>query len=121
MKERVTFLKEIPSAAPYLFETPTHYDFSIISKKWKENTISLLEGWKQILQQEENFTASQIETQFKAYIEQQGVGIGQVMLPFRYVLTTATSGADLFEIAAFLGKEECLKRFELGIKSAQND
>lgn len=119
MKERVTFLQEIPVAGSYLFETPSAYDFSMISKKWKENTTSLLEGWRDVLADETNFTAAQIETQFKAYIERQEVGIGQVLLPFRYVLTASTTGPDMFETAAFLGKEECIKRFELGIKSAQ--
>lgn len=121
MKERVTFLKEIPTAGSFLFATPEHYDFTLVSKKWKENTTELVNGWKNVLTNENTFTAPQLDTVFKSYIEQQGVGIGQVMLPFRYVLTAAASGPDIFEIAAFLGKEECLKRFELGLKSAQND
>lgn len=119
VKERATFVKDIATEGSFLFHAPATYDFEIISKKWKENTTDLLNEWKGILTEETNFTATHLEEKFKAFIAEKGVGIGQVLLPYRYVITASGAGPNMFEVSEFLGKEECLKRFDLGLKSVQ--
>ncbi len=119
VKERATFVKDIITEGSFLFNTPDTYDFSIISKKWKDNTAALLTEWKEVLAAESNFEAAHLEGKFKVFVEEKGVGIGQVLLPYRYVLTASMTGPSMFEVSEFLGKEECLKRFELGMKSVQ--
>ena len=78
-----------------------------------------MNGWKAILESETDYSATHLEELFKAYVADQGVGIGQVLLPYRYVITATMQGPSMFEVSEFLGKEECLKRFEEGLKSAQ--
>lgn len=119
VKERATFIKDIFTEGSFLFKTPEEFDFSIIRKKWKENTSDLLTEWRDVLAAEANFEASHLEGKFKAFVEEKGVGMGQVLLPYRYVITASMTGPSMFEVSEFLGKEECLKRFDLGLKSAQ--
>ena len=83
MKERATFVQDIHIDGHYLFERPSEIDQESISKKWKDNTSSLLLGWKSKLSQLEAFDASTIEKEFKSYLEENAVGIGAVLLPFR--------------------------------------
>jgi glutamyl-tRNA synthetase len=44
------------------------------------------------------------------------LGIGAVLPLFRLLLTGVGMGPSMFEITAFLGKEESLTRMENGIK-----
>lgn len=119
IKERATFVKDIATEGSFLLAAPATYDFELIRKRWKENTLELLNGWKAILESETDYSATHLEELFKAYVADQGVGIGQVLLPYRYVITATMQGPSMFEVSEFLGKEECLKRFEEGLKSAQ--
>ena len=56
-----------------------------------------------------------LETKFKAFITSKELGIGAVLPLFRFLVTGAVMGPSMFEIAVFLGKEECIQRMEEGI------
>lgn len=119
MKERATFVKDIIKDGHYFFATPDAYDFSVIKKRWKENTTAIMTEWKQVLEGLSSFDAKTVDDAFHQFVEKQGVGIGQVLSPFRYLVTASAAGPSMFEISEFLGKEECLKRMELGLQSIQ--
>ena len=119
MKERATFVKDIHTDGHYLFERPSDIDQESISKKWKDNTSSLLLGWKSKLSQLEAFDASTIEKEFKSYLEENAVGIGAVLLPFRLVVTGVGAGPGMFDISAYLGQKEVVERMEIGLEIIQ--
>ena len=48
------------------------------------------------------------------------MGIGAVLPLFRLVLTGTGMGPSMFDISAFLGKEECLQRVESGIYTIES-
>ena len=52
---------------------------------------------------------------FKAFLAKKEVGIGSVLLPFRLSVTGVGAGPGMFDIAAFLGKEEVVQRIEIGL------
>ena len=93
------------------------YDFSIIKKRWKENTTAIMNDWKQVMEGLSSFDATSIDQAFHQFVESKEIGIGQVLSPFRYLITASAAGPSMFDISEFLGKEECLKRMELGLKS----
>ena len=115
MKERATFVTDILNEGSYLFERPQSYDFDTISKKWKPETSELVQGWMDEIQEMVDFTAASIESKFKHYLESKGVGIGAVLLPFRLVVTGVGMGPGMFDISAFLGKDEVIERMKTGL------
>ena len=115
MKERATFLNDIVTEGKYLLEKPTNFDEHTISKKWKDDSSTLMGEWVEILSSLSVFDHTTIEAAFKSFIESKNLGIGAVLPLFRLLLTGTGMGPSMFEIAAFLGKEECLIRINQGI------
>jgi glutamyl-tRNA synthetase len=71
--------------------------------------------WKERLAGITEFTGPTIETNFKDFLTEKSLGIGAVLPLFRLLSTGVGMGPSMFEIAAFLGKEECLSRMEKGL------
>lgn len=119
MKERATFVQDIYSDGHYLFAQTNDWDSDTIRKKWKADTTQLLKGWHDKIATLTTFDATSIEAAFKRYLEEQSVGIGAVLLPFRLAVTGVGAGPGMFDIAAFLGKEDVLNRMHIGITTIQ--
>jgi len=115
MKERATFPEDIIKDGEYLFENPSSYDEKMISKKWKSNTDEIMNKWKEILLNIDDFNSQTIETKFKDFLTSNELGFGAVLLPFRILVTGVGAGPGMFDIAAFLGKQEVLSRMESGL------
>jgi glutamyl-tRNA synthetase len=116
MKERATFVKDILSEGHYLLQAPNSYDLQTIEKKWKENAPELMTEWLETLRSVDPFDSTSLESAFKAFIESKSLGIGAVLPLFRLLLTGEGMGPSMFEIAAFLGKEECDRRMAVGLE-----
>ena len=116
MKERSTFISDMVSEGGYLLTSPESYDEQTLNKKWKENTTELMTEWKDKLTTISSFVASEIESTFKTFLEEKELGIGAVLPNFRLLITGNGTGPSMFEISEFLGKEECLKRMEIGLE-----
>jgi glutamyl-tRNA synthetase len=120
MKERATFAQDILSEGAYLLDTPSTFDAETIRKKWKPETTAFMQEWKQILTDLADFSAASIENAFKAFLEAKQVGIGAVLLPYRLTLTGVGAGPGMFDVSAFLGKEEVLSRIDQGLKAIES-
>lgn len=120
MKERATFLEDIPNEGSYLFGAPQEFDEKTKRKKWKENAPELMKAWQEKLGQIQDFNASEIEASFKSFIEEKAMGIGAVLPLFRLVVTGKGMGPSMFAISELLGKEECIHRMEQGIVNIEN-
>ena len=115
MKERATFIEDMLQD-DFLFNAPSNYDEKTLSKKWKENTPEIIKELKTILENISDFNAENIETEFKAFLERKSLGFGAVLPNFRLLVTGLGMGPSMFEICALLGKEETLKRIEVGME-----
>lgn len=115
MKERATFVEDMLTEGAYLLERPTIYDEVTVSKKWKEGTSDLLNEFKSKLQSLETFNSASVEECFKNFLEEKQMGVGAVLPLFRLVMTGTGMGPSMFDITAFLGKEESITRMESGI------
>lgn len=115
MKERATFVKDMMTEGSYLIHKPTSYDEQTVSKKWKPESAALMTEWKNKLEALSDFDANSIETAFKTFLEDKSLGIGAVLPLFRLLVTGAGMGPSMFEIAAYLGKTECLNRMNDGL------
>ena len=117
MKERVQFISEI-AGQDYFFAPPTEYDAKTRKKKWKEQTPEIMTDLKSTLEKIEDWNASNIETNFKAHMEEKELGFGAILPGFRLLLSGQAGGPSVFEIAAFLGKEETFTRMDSGLEKA---
>ena len=117
LKERATFIKDMWEEGKYYFVAPTSYDEKTIRKKWKEDTSNLLSGLKGRLAELSDFTSKNIETEFKAYLTENELGMGNLLPTFRVSLTGLGMGPSLFDIASLLGKEETIKRMETALST----
>jgi len=115
MKERATFVDDILTEGDYLFAVPTSFDQQTIDKKWKDTSSELMTEWTATLSSIVDFNQDTIETSFKEFLAAKELGIGAVLPLFRLLITGKGMGPSMFEIAAFLGKEECLERMKNGL------
>ena len=116
IKERAHFVEEFWSLSDYFFEAPTSYDEKA-SKNWKEETPELMQKLIAVLETIEDFTTETIETTVKDWMTANEIGMGKIMQPFRLSLVGALKGPHLFDIAAFIGKQETINRIQKAIIS----
>ena len=115
MKERATFIEDIIKDGGYLFDRPKAYDEKVLAKKWKSHTAGLIKDWVKIIEDLTDFTATNLESKFKAFLEEKELGFGAILLPFRLLVTGVGAGPGMFDISEFLGKDEVLARIESGL------
>ena len=115
LKERAFFVKDMTEGR-FMFEAPTSYEEKIVKKKWKEETPSIMKDFREAFAGVEPFEAENIELEFKALLERKELGMGAVMPNLRILVTGQGMGPSFFHTAEILGKEETLKRMDVGIE-----
>jgi glutamyl-tRNA synthetase len=116
IKERANFVSEFWDLSEFFFVAPAVYDEKA-SKNWKEETPELMQRLIAVLENIEDFTTETIETIVKDWMTANEIGMGKIMQPFRLSLVGALKGPHLFDIVAFIGKEETIKRIQKAIIS----
>ena len=112
MKERATFASELWDLTSYFFVAPTEYDEKQLKKYWKGDNPRILAELRELLSKLMNFSKENTETIVHGWIAEKGYGVGQVMNTLRLALVGAGKGPGMYDVTAFLGKEECLKRID---------
>lgn len=115
MKERAVFISDIVAEGEYLISAPIEYDEQTVIKKWKTDSADIMRKWLVILSSITSFNADNIEKSFKAYLEDQHLAFGATMPQLRLLLTGKGLGPGIFDIAAFIGKKECISRMQAGL------
>ncbi|MCK5822859.1 MAG: glutamate--tRNA ligase [Bacteroidales bacterium] len=115
VKERVNFISELWEQIYFFFQRPVEYDKKTVKKRWKENSPNIMKDIMNILSSVGSFTSQETESTVKKYIEENELGMGQVMNAFRLTIVGAAKGPGVFDIIELIGKEETLKRIQLGI------
>ncbi len=110
VKERAFFVKELWEHADFFFIAPDQYDAQAILKRWKTNSPEIMNQLKEELSNCDPFTAENIETSVKSFVDKNGFSIGEVMNAWRLCLVGNLKGPGMFDIAAVLGKDETLSR-----------
>ena len=75
-----------------------------------------MEKLKAMLNEITDFNAEKIEAEFKAFLERNELGMGAVLPNFRLLVTGKGMGPSMFQIAALLGKNEVIDRFNNGME-----
>ena len=117
MKDRVSFVKELWPLCSFFFIAPTSYDEKTVKKRWKEYSPQQMTELMQVLEGLDDFSVESQETVVHQWIEQKEYKLGDVMNAWRLTLVGEGKGPGMFDISAFLGKEETLKRMKRAIET----
>lgn len=116
MKDRVNFVKELWDLCSFFFIAPLEYDEKTVKKRWKENSAEVMAQLAEVLRGLDDFSIENQEHVVFAWMEAKGYKPGDVMNAFRLALVGVGKGPGMFDITAFLGKEETLRRLERAIE-----
>ena len=116
MKDRVSFVKELWPLCSFFFEAPTAYDEKTAKKRWKDDSAQTLGELCDVLQGIDDFSLENQERVVHAWIEQKELKLGNVMNAWRLALVGEGKGPGMFDISAFLGKEETIRRTQKAIE-----
>ncbi len=117
MKDRVNFVKELWPLCSFFFIAPTAYDEKTKKRRWKEYSPQQMTELCDVLEGLDDFSIESQEAAVHAWIEAKEYKLGDVMNAFRLCLVGEGKGPGMFDISAFLGKEETLKRVKAALKA----
>ena len=116
MKDRVSFVKELWPLCSFFFIAPTEYDQKTVKKRWKEDSAKVMGELAEVLNGIDDFSIEGQEPVVMKWVEDKGYKLGDVMNAFRLALVGIGKGPGMFDISAFLGKEETIKRLQRAIE-----
>lgn len=117
IKERATFVSDFWALSHFFFTAPTSYDEKASKKAFKEGTKEILSEVISIVNNIEDFTVENMQTDIKGWITSNEIGFGKVMMPLRLALVGALQGPDVFDIMFMIGKVVTVKRIEKIVNS----
>ena len=115
MKDRVNFVNELWDLCSFFFIPPTSYDEKTVKKRWKEDSAKVMSELADVLSNLSDFSIEGQEPVVLKWVEEKGYKLGDVMNAFRLALVGEGKGPGMFDISAFLGKEETLRRLRRAI------
>lgn len=115
MKDRVNFVNELWPLCSFFFIQPSEYDEKTIKKRWKEYSAQQMTELAEVIDGINDFSVENQESVVMKWVEEKEYKLGDVMNAFRLTLVGIGKGPGMFDISAFLGKEETLKRLRKAI------
>lgn len=116
MKDRVNFVKELWPLCSFFFIAPTEYDAKTAKKRWKDYSARQMTELIEVLEGIDDFSVEGQEPVVEKWVEDKGYKLGDVMNAFRLALVGIGKGPGMFDISAFLGKEETIARLNRAIE-----
>ena len=117
MKDRVNFVSELWPLCKFFFVAPTEYDEKTRKKRWKEDSAQQLTELMEVLKNIDDFSVEGQESIVHQWIEQKEYKLGNIMNAWRLTLVGEGKGPGMFDISAFLGKQETLDRMKRAIEA----
>ncbi len=115
MKDRVSFVKELWPLCSFFFIAPSEYDAKTVKKRWKEYSAQQMTELIGVLAGIDDFSVENQERVVEQWVADKGYKLGDVMNAWRLALVGIGKGPGMFDISAFLGKEETIRRMKAAI------
>ena len=112
MKERAVLTGDLWDLTSFFFTAPAEYEEKQVRKYWKGQNPAILRELREVLAGIDDFSLENTERIVHAWIEEKGYGMGQVMNTLRLALVGAGKGPGMYDVTAFIGREECLRRID---------
>jgi glutamyl-tRNA synthetase len=117
VKERAVFISDLWEQSYFFFQAPTEFNPKVAKKRWKENTPQIISELSDLFSQAENWEAEALHAIASNYIETNELGFGAVMNALRLAIVGDSKGPDLFQIIAFIGRDDTLKRLKHALET----
>jgi glutamyl-tRNA synthetase len=113
MKEKAQFISDFWIQGSYFFEEFENYDETVLSKKLNDQTKKVIADFNERLKVlNGEFSASNIEAEFKLAAEINGIAHNQVLQLARVAVSGASGGPHFFEMVSLFGKNKTIQRLE---------
>jgi glutamyl-tRNA synthetase len=116
IRDRVVLIPDLWKQSIFFFEAPEIFDEKVAAKIWKAETPALLRDYIGIIENTEPFRHDEIEVSTKAFVQEKGIGMGQLMNPLRLTVVGTNAGPGMMDMMAVIGKEEIIRRIKNGIE-----
>jgi glutamyl-tRNA synthetase len=114
-KRNISFVSDLWPLTRFFFVAPTGFDTEdkFVRKNWKEETAKEMQQLADVLTTVQNFSVEGMKPAVDAWSERTGI---KPWNAWRICLVGEGQGPDMYELAAFLGKDETLRRMNFAIK-----
>lgn len=116
VKERMATLKDFAKFAKFFFEDFTPNILDLVGKNDKDLVKQILTDAQLEITKISDFTHTNLETAFRAYVEKTQQKPGIVFMILRVAITGSTTTPPLFETMEVLGKQTCADRIKLSLE-----
>ncbi len=115
-KRNVSFISDLWPLCRFFFVAPTTFDREdkFVKKNWKETTAAEMQQLRDVLATVTDFSAERQKAVVDPWVEQTGL---KPWNAWRICLVGEGQGPDMYALAAFLGKDEVLRRMDFAIKT----
>ncbi len=112
--KKINFIKDLWPLCDFFFIAPTSYSMEdkFTKKNWGETSASDMTELADILEELDDFSVEGQQTAVEKWVEVTGK---KPWNPWRVALVGTGKGPDMYELSAFLGKEETLRRIRKAI------
>ena len=113
-KRNISFISDLWPLCDFFFIAPQEFDTEdkFIRKNWKETTAAEMTQLAEQLEKVNDFSIEGMKAVIDPWVEQTGL---RPWNAWRICLVGKGQGPDMYELAAFLGKEETLSRMRHAI------
>ena len=115
-KRNVSFVSDLWPLCKFFFVAPSAFDKEdkFIRKNWRETTADEMRKFIEVLKTIDDFSVEGQKAVIDPWTEESGI---RPWNAWRICLVGAGQGPDMYELAAFLGKEETLSRMQYAIET----
>lgn len=114
--KKINFISELWPLCDFFFIAPQVYNMEdkFVRKNWGENAADEMRQLMEILQNLDDFSPAAQKSAVEAWTEATGA---RPWNPWRVCLVGTGKGPDMYDLAAFLGKEETLRRMNKALET----
>ena len=115
-KRNISFASDLWPLTKFFFVAPVAFDKEdkFVKKNWKETTAEDMKQFASVLETVEDWSVEGMKAVCDPWVEQSGV---KPWNAWRVCLVGEGQGPDMYELAAFLGKDETLRRMAFAVET----
>lgn len=117
MRDRVTFPKDFWEQGKFFFIAPQFYDEQIVTKKWNEDVVKVLNRLQSAIADLNLVSAENIKATLDKVTAELGISTGKILAALRVSITGGASGPDLMMTMEIIGKDEITSRLDRALKT----
>ena len=116
-KRNISFASDLWPLTKFFFVAPSEFDSEndkFVRKNWKEGTADEMRQMLTLIEGIEDFSVEGQKAVIDAWAEQTGI---KPWNAWRVALVGTGQGPDMYELSAFLGKDEVMRRMRFAIET----